>query len=107
MWGWETYQGERSEGGRESVQLGEGELVVVLSDETQEQVLGVTKGANPANDIRVYERGRTRFEKGDGTCVASKGAGRIWKGLFPQFDGARWEAESDVREKEPSSPGNL
>ena len=82
------YQGERSEGGRKSVQLGEGKSAVVLFGETQEQILNVAKGVNPANDIRVYEFGRIRIEKGHGARITSKGVGRIWKGLFPQVDGA-------------------
>ena len=57
------------------------------------------KGADPDNDIWIHECGTTRFEKGDGTCVGSERVGGIWKGLFPQFDGAFWGMESDVSEK--------
>ena len=79
---------------------------VTFSDETQDQILDAVKGVDPANDIWIYERGRMKFEKGEGTCVGSKGAGRIWKGLFPQFEGAHWGIESDASKKLFSSPRN-
>ena len=85
-------QGKGSEGGRKSMQLGEGGSVAV-SDGAQAQILDVAKGANPVNDLRVYECGRTKMGKGNATCVASKRLGRVWKGLFPQlnrFGGRNW-----------------
>ena len=45
-------------------------------------------------------------EKGDSTCVVSERVGGIWKGLFPQLDGAMWGMESDVSEKMLSSSRN-
>ena len=92
------YQGERSEDGRKSAQLDEGESSVV-SDDAQEHMLDVAKGANPANNTRVYECGGTRLEKSHGTGVVSKRAGRVWKGLFLQLDGAFRGTEPDVSEK--------
>ena len=53
------------------MQLDEG-VSVAVSDESQEQMLDVTKGANPANNTRVYEWGGTRLEKGYGTRVVGK-----------------------------------
>ena len=87
------------------MQLDEGDTVAV-SGEAQDQILDAAKRANPANDIWIYESGRIKFDKGEGTCVASKRVGGIWKGLFPQFDGAFWGTESDVSEKVLSSPRN-
>ena len=55
---------------------------MAVSDGPQAQVLDVAKGANPVNDIRVYECGRTRLDKGYGTCVVSKRVGRSGKICF-------------------------
>ena len=80
--------------------------MAILLGDGKDQILDVAKGANPANDIWVYECGRTSLEKGGGACVASKRVGRIWKGLFPQFNGAFGRIEVDVSEKVLSSSRN-
>ena len=69
-------------------------------------MVDAVKGANPASDIWIYEYGGTRFEKGHSACAVSKRVGRIWKGLFPQLDGAFWGMESDASEKMLSGPRN-
>ena len=79
---------------------------VAVSDGARDQLLGAVKGVNPGNDIWIYECGTMKFEKEEGTCVGSKGAGWIWKGLFPQFDGVHWGIESDASKKVFSSPLN-
>ena len=80
--------------------------MAVPPDEGKDQILDAVKGANPANDIWIYGYDRLRFEKGDGTRVRSMRVAWVWKGLFPQFDGASLVAESDVSEKELSSSRN-
>ena len=104
-WKWDhgICHGERFKGRRQSVQLNEGDSVAV-SDGAQDQLLDAVKGVNPANNIWIYECGRIKSEKEEGTCVGSKGAGRIWKGLLPQFDGVHWGIESDASKKVFPSP---
>ena len=85
------------------MQLDEGNFAVVPLED-KEQILDAAKGANPDNAIWMHDR--IISEKGDGTCVVNKRVGRIWKGLFPQLDGAIWGRELDASKKVLSSPRN-
>ena len=86
------------------MQLDEGDFEPVLLEEAKDQILDAAKGANP--DKAIWMHGRIISEKGAGACVVGKRVGRIWKGPFPQLDGAVGWIESDVSEKVFSSSRN-
>ena len=95
-------QGEGFEGGRESVELDEGDSMAA-SKSVHTQTFDTVKGTNPATNVWICERGRVLLTKGECAYVVSEGVGRIWEGQLPRFDGTSGIVESDASEKVSSS----
>jgi len=95
-------QGEGSEGGRESVELDEGEPVVA-PEGVHVQTLDAVKGTNPATNIWILERGGVFLTKEECACVVSEGVGRIGEDQLPRFDGTFGVVEPDASEEVSSS----